>query len=111
MDCIFCKIVSGEIEADMVHENERLMVIRDLSPQAPTHLLVIPKVHTSTLMDLGDTALMGEFVETAREMAAKEGIAESGFRIVINTNAEGGQTVFHLHMHILGGRPLTGGMG
>ena len=111
MDCVFCKIVSGEIEADMVHENERLMVIRDLSPQAPTHLLVIPKAHTSTLMDLEDTALMGELVETAKEMAAKEGIAESGFRIVINTNAEGGQTVFHLHMHILGGRPLTGGMG
>ena len=111
MDCIFCKIASGEIETDMVHENERLMVIRDLSPQAPTHLLVIPKAHTSTLMDLEDTALMGELVETAKEMAAKEGIAESGFRIIINTNAEGGQTVFHLHMHILGGRPLTGGMG
>ena len=111
MDCIFCKIASGEIETDTVYENERLIVIKDLSPQAPTHLLVIPKTHSATLMELSDTYLMGELLETAKEMAVKEGIAESGFRIIINTNAEGGQTVFHLHMHILGGRPLTSGMG
>lgn len=111
MDCIFCKIASKEIEADMLHESDRLIVIRDLSPQAPTHLLVIPKTHSSSLMELSDTYLMGEMLETAKEMAEKEGIAESGFRVVINTNAEGGQTVFHLHMHILGGRPLTGSMG
>jgi histidine triad (HIT) family protein len=111
MDCIFCKIASKEIEADILHENERLMVIRDLSPQAPTHLLVIPKTHSDSLLELEDTYLMGELLETAKAMAEKEGIAESGFRTVINTNAEGGQTVFHLHMHILGGRPLNGGMG
>jgi histidine triad (HIT) family protein len=111
MECLFCKIASGEIGAETMHENERLIVIRDLNPQAPTHLLVIPKTHSSTLMELEDTALMAEMIETAKGMAVKEGIAESGFRIVINTNAEGGQTVFHLHMHILGGRPLKGGMG
>ncbi len=111
MDCIFCKIASKEIEADMLHESDRLVVIRDASPQAPTHLLIIPKTHSRSLMELSDTYLMGEMLEAAKDMAEKEGIAESGFRTVINTNAEGGQTVFHLHMHILGGRPLNGGMG
>ncbi len=111
MDCIFCKIAAAEIDATVVYENERLVVIRDANPQAPTHLLVIPRAHYSTLMDLEDDALLGELLSTARAMAEKEGIADSGFRIVINTNAEGGQTVFHLHVHILGGRPLTGRMG
>ncbi len=111
MDCIFCKIAAKEIDSDVVYENERLVVIRDANPQAPTHLLVIPRAHCPTLMDLEDDALLGELLATARAMAKKEGIADSGFRIVINTNAEGGQTVFHLHVHILGGRPLTGRMG
>jgi histidine triad (HIT) family protein len=107
MDCIFCKIAAGEIESTVVYENERLVVIRDVNPQAPTHLLVIPRAHYPTLMDVEDKSLLGELLATATAMAVQEGIADSGFRTVINTNAEGGQTVFHLHVHILGGRPLA----
>ncbi|MBI5344929.1 MAG: histidine triad nucleotide-binding protein [Deltaproteobacteria bacterium] len=111
MDCIFCKIAAKEIPSKTVLETENLVVIKDVNPQAPVHLLVLPKGHYPTLNDCGDKGLLGEMLRTAVEAAKKSGVHESGFRAVINTNDEGGQTVFHLHMHILGGRPLTGRMG
>ncbi len=111
MDCIFCKIASGEAKASAVLENDRLIVIKDINPQAPGHMLVLTKEHFTTLLDCKDRALLGDMLLMAKEAAKKAGIDESGFRCVINTNEEGGQTVPHLHMHILGGRPLTGRMG
>ncbi|MDP2690592.1 MAG: histidine triad nucleotide-binding protein [Deltaproteobacteria bacterium] len=112
MDCVFCKIASGKIKADKVYENDDLVVIKDISPQAPVHLLVIPKKHYSTILDCADDArLLGEMCSAAVRAAKKAGVGEKGFRISLNTNDEGGQTVFHLHMHILGGRQLTGRLG
>ncbi|MBI5643447.1 MAG: histidine triad nucleotide-binding protein [Deltaproteobacteria bacterium] len=111
MDCIFCKIASKKINSAIVLETEKLMVIKDVNPQSPVHLLVIPKKHYSTILDCDDTMLMAEMFEAAKEAARLSGVEKSGFRTVVNTNEEGGQTVFHLHMHILGGRPLTGRMG
>lgn len=111
MDCIFCKIASKEAKSSVVLENERFIVIKDINPQAPEHMLVITKEHFTTLLDCKDKSLLGDMLLMAKEAAKKAGIDESGFRSVINTNEEGGQTVLHLHMHILGGRPLTGRMG
>ena len=110
-DCIFCKIAQKKIPATIVRESDSVIVIKDISPQSPTHLLVIPKKHYSTLMDCEDTELLGELLQTAREVATELGLSERGFRTVINTNSEGGQTVFHLHMHFMAGRALTGKMG
>lgn len=111
MDCIFCKIISKKIKADIVYETENIVVIKDVNPQAPTHLLAIPKKHYSTILDCKDSALMAELFTAATHAAKTAGIDKSGFRTIVNTNDEGGQTVFHLHMHILGGRPLSGRMG
>ncbi len=109
-DCLFCKMVSGEIEPDVVYENEDVLAFRDLNPQAPTHVLVIPKRHISTINDLqqGDAELMGKLYLGAKKVAEQEGIngAERGYRTVMNCNAEAGQAVFHLHLHVLGGRPM-----
>lgn len=110
-DCIFCKIASKEMKGDVVRENDRLMVVRDIDPQAPVHLLVIPKRHYTNLLECEDRDLLGEMLATAAEAAREEGVANKGFRTVINTNDEGGQTVWHLHMHVLAGRPLTGKLG
>ena len=105
-DCLFCKIINGDIPADKVFENERLLAFRDINPAAPTHILIIPKIHISTLNDLQPehNALMGELVRTASEIAKQEGIAEAGYRTGFNCNEAGGQTVFHIHLHLLGGR-------
>jgi len=111
MDCVFCKMAAGEIPAEKELENDRLMVIRDINPQAPTHLLVIPKRHYRSILDCDDGDLPGEMFKAAVEVARKKGFAESGFRTVVNTNPDGGQTVWHLHMHVLAGRPLSGAMG
>ncbi len=111
MDCIFCKIASKKIPSSIVLETGDLVVIKDISPQAPVHLLVIPKKHYSTLLECGDKVLLAGMFEAAKEAAVNAGVAESGFRTVVNTNEEGGQTVPHLHMHVLGGRQLTGRMG
>jgi len=111
MDCIFCKIVAGDIPAAKVFESERLIVIEDISAQAPTHLLVIPKKHYRTILDCDDDLFMTEAIVAAKELSKKYGVDEKGFRLVINTNEDGGQTVFHLHMHLIGGRQLTGQMG
>lgn len=108
MSCIFCKIAAGQIPAKFVHEDERCIAIRDLNPQAPTHVLVIPREHVATINDLGPQheALAGHLLRTGAKVAKELGIAESGFRLVFNTNADAGQTVFHIHLHVLGGRPM-----
>ncbi len=106
--CIFCKIAAGDIPADIIYENEDVLVFRDLNPQAPTHVLVIPRRHVSTLNDLQpeDAELVGKMALAAKAVAEQEGIAQEGYRTVINCNAGAGQTVFHIHMHVLGGRPM-----
>ncbi len=111
MDCIFCKIANREIKSELIHETDELFAIRDIDPQAPTHFLIIPKKHYRNLLECKETDLLGSMLQTASALAEKEGIAENGFRTVVNTNEDGGQTVFHLHMHVLGGRPQTGRMG
>ena len=108
-DCLFCKMVSGEIQPDTVYEDENVLAFRDISPQAPLHVLVIPKRHISTLNDLGenDAQLAGQLTLAAAKVAEQEGVAEAGYRTVMNCNAGGGQTVFHIHMHVLAGRSLS----
>jgi histidine triad (HIT) family protein len=105
-DCLFCKIVAGQIPATKVAENEKCLAFRDIGPKAPTHVLVIPKAHVDSINEVADTSILADMTAMAKEIAASEGIAAKGFRLVVNTGAEGGQTVFHLHMHILGGRQM-----
>lgn len=103
-DCLFCRIVKGEIPAKVVAETEHCLAFRDIDPKAPVHVLVIPREHVPSLSAASDPALVGRLALLASEIAEREGIAESGYRTVINTNADAGQTVFHLHLHLLGGR-------
>lgn len=105
-DCLFCRIVRKEIPARMVAETDDCIAFRDISPQAPVHILVVPRAHVASLDEAKDPALVGRMALFAAELARKEGIAEDGYRTLINTNAGAGQTVFHLHLHLLGGRPL-----
>jgi len=107
-DCLFCKIINREIPASIVYEDERVMAFNDIDPQGPTHVLVVPKVHIATLNDLqpGDDAIVGEVVRRAAAIAKERGIDASGFRTVFNTNRDAGQTVFHIHLHLIGGRSL-----
>jgi len=108
-DCIFCKIAGGEIPSQLIHDDEVCVAFNDVSPQAPTHVLIIPRDHFDSL----DTAkgshkeTLGHMLLTAAEIARQKGFAEDGYRVVINTNADGGQTVFHTHIHLLGGRPFV----
>lgn len=108
-DCLFCKIVAGDIPAEIVYESDTALAFRDINPQAPTHVLVIPRQHIATINDIqdDDQALVGSLYSAAREIAAAEGIADAGFRAVMNCNAAAGQTVFHIHLHLLGGRPMS----
>ena len=106
-DCLFCKIAAAEIPATNVRETDEFLAFRDINPQAPTHILVIPKQHIASLNEATDPALVGRLLLFARDIARDEGLAERGYRVVINTNAEAGQTVFHIHAHVLGGRPMT----
>ncbi|RFA28214.1 histidine triad nucleotide-binding protein [Alkalilimnicola ehrlichii] len=108
-DCLFCKIVAGDIEPDTVLETDNVLAFRDINPQAPTHVLVIPKRHIESINALTaeDAALVGELYLAARAVAEKEGIAESGYRTVMNCGEGAGQTVFHIHLHVLGGRALS----
>src|SRR5829696_5543762 len=108
-DCLFCRIVQKEIPASIVYEDESLLALNDINPQAPMHVLVIPKRHIATLNELapGDDGLVGEMVRRASAIARERGYSERGFRTVFNTNAEAGQTVFHIHLHVLGGRGLS----
>lgn len=108
MDCLFCKIVAGDIPADIVYESDTALAFRDINPQAPTHVLVIPRKHISTINDIGvdDETLIGSLYTAAREIAAAEGIAEDGYRTVMNCNESAGQSVFHIHLHVLGGKRM-----
>ncbi len=108
-DCLFCKMAKGEIKPDLVMETDELLAFRDINPQAPTHILVVPRKHISTLNDLtpADAGIIDKMVLAAREIAKLEGIAASGYRLVMNCNQGGGQTVFHIHLHLLGGRAMT----
>jgi len=107
-DCLFCKILAGDIPADIVYESESAIAFRDLNPQAPTHVLVIPRKHISTINDIedADAALVGSLYTAAREIAREEGIAEPGYRTVMNCNEGAGQSVFHIHLHVIGGRGM-----
>lgn len=111
MSCVFCKIASKEMKSTVVHETDNLVVIKDINPQSPTHLLILPRKHYSTILECDDRDLLADMLIAAKEAAKKAGVDEKGFRLVINTNEEGGQTVFHLHMHLLAGRSLMGRMG
>lgn len=104
--CLFCRIVRGEIPAKLVAQTPECVAFRDINPQAPTHVLVIPRQHLASLDEARDPALVGSMALLAAEIARTEGIADRGYRTVINTNADAGQTVFHIHLHLLGGRPL-----
>ncbi len=107
-DCLFCKIAGGEIPAALVHQDDRIVAFRDINPQAPTHILLIPREHIASL-DAADgehRALLGDLLLAARDLARSEGMAEDGYRTVVNVGADGGQTVHHLHVHLLGGRSL-----
>ena len=108
IDCLFCKIASGEIASGLLFQSDHAIAFRDINPQAPTHVLVIPRRHIATINDLqpGDELVVGELFMVAKQIAAQEGIAEPGYRVVMNCNAGAGQSVFHLHLHLLGGRDL-----
>ncbi|HEY4216892.1 MAG TPA: histidine triad nucleotide-binding protein [Gemmatimonadaceae bacterium] len=105
-DCLFCRIAAREIPVPFVYENDDVVAFRDINPQAPVHVLVVPKTHVASLNDARDAAAVGQLALAAAEIARTEGIADAGYRTVINTNAEAGQTVFHLHLHLLGGRSM-----
>ena len=108
-DCLFCKIVDGGLPADIVYENDSLIAFRDINPKAPTHILLIPRRHVATMNDLqdGDESLVGDLFITAARIAADEGLADDGDRVVMNCNEAAGQSVFHIHLHLMGGRAMT----
>jgi len=108
MSCLFCRIIAREIPASIVYEDDCILAFNDINPQAPTHVLVVPKRHIETLNDLTpeDDALVGEVVRRAAAIAKERGLSAGGFRTVFNTNRDAGQTVFHIHLHLLGGRSM-----
>ena len=107
-DCLFCKIIAGEVPAELVHEDDVCVVIRDIHPQAPTHLLIVPREHLESLDEASqkDEVMLGHLMRVAARVANDAGLSESGYRAVVNTGAGAGQSVFHLHVHVLGGRPM-----
>jgi histidine triad (HIT) family protein len=107
-DCLFCKMALGTIPVDKLYEDNHLFAIDDIHPRAPVHFMVIPREHIATLADVTavQSSLLFHMVEVANELAEKKGVAKRGYRVVINVGSEGGQAIFHLHMHVLGGRPL-----
>ena len=109
MECIFCKIVDGQIPADLIYQDDSIVAFRDINSQAPTHVLIIPKKHIEKISDLNeeDEGLVGKMVLVAKKIAEDEGISESGFRLVFNNNKDAGQEVFHIHLHLLGGRKFS----
>jgi histidine triad (HIT) family protein len=113
MDCIFCRIIAGEIPADIVYQDGELLAFRDINPQAPIHILIIPRLHIPSLSDITDKhqALMGRIVLLSRDLAEKEGISDKGYRLSVSTGADGGQLVPHVHFHLLGGRKLSDKLG
>ena len=107
-DCLFCKLIAGQIPATIVYQDDRVVAFRDINPQAPMHVLIVPRRHIPSLNDLDadDDAIVGELVRRAAALAREEGYSERGYRTVFNCNAEAGQTVFHIHLHVLAGRPF-----
>lgn len=112
-DCLFCKIVNGEIPSTTVYRDDQVTAFRDIHPAAPTHILIVPNRHIDSVNSLeeSDEVLVGRLFTTARRLAAREGIERGGYRLIVNTNADAGQTVFHLHLHLLGGAPMKHPMG
>jgi histidine triad (HIT) family protein len=108
-DCLFCKMVNGEIPPDIVYEDDEVLAFNDINPQAPTHVLIIPKKHIATLNEASDedTQVLGRLNIVAAQLAKKLGFAEDGYRVVMNCNADGGQAVYHIHLHLLGGRSMA----
>lgn len=108
MSCLFCKIAEGAIPAETVYEDDEVLAFRDINPAAPTHVLVIPRKHIATMndADTDDQMLLGKMMLVARDLAVSEGVDESGFRFALNTNSHGGQSVYHIHLHLLAGRPM-----
>lgn len=109
MDCLFCKIAQGTIPATVIFEDNDIIAFHDIKPQAPTHLLVIPKRHIATINDthIDDSQLLGSMILCAKNLAKNEGLSEQGYRLVFNVNSGGGQEVYHIHLHVLGGRQMT----
>lgn len=109
-DCIFCKIISGDIPSTNIYKDEQATAFRDINPAAPTHILIVPNKHidSTNFLIADDEQLIGHLFTVAKELASKEGVAESGYRLVMNANQDGGQTVFHIHLHLLGGRQMKG---
>jgi len=107
-ECLFCRVIEKQVPAKIIYEDETAVAFEDINPQAPVHVLVVPRRHIATALDIGDEdkALIGHLFRVAAEIAKKKAISESGFRLVMNTNAEAGQSVFHIHLHLLGGRPM-----
>ncbi len=108
MNCLFCKIINGEIPAKPVYEDERVLAFNDVNPQAPVHILIVPKKHISTILEATpeDNELIGHMLQAANKIAKDNGVAERGFRLVMNCNRDAGQTVFHIHLHLLAGRGM-----
>ncbi len=108
-NCLFCKMVAGDIQPDVVYESDSVLAFRDLNPQAPVHILVIPKKHIATINDISDDdeVLIGELYTAAKKIASQEGISNNGYRAVMNCNEDGGQAVYHIHLHLLGGRSMA----
>lgn len=113
MECIFCQIASGKIPSDTIYQDEEVIAFRDIKPQAPVHLIIIPRRHIPSLAHLSeaDSALVGRMVAIANQLAEGEGLSQNGYRLAINCGEEGGQLVPHLHLHLLGGRRLSGRLG
>ncbi len=113
MSCVFCQIISGKIPSDIVYQDEEITAFRDIEPQAPVHILIVPKKHIGALGDISheDATIIGEMTLVANKLAEQEGISQRGYRVVVNSGPEGGQAVSHLHMHLLGGRQLSGQLG
>ena len=108
-DCLFCKILAGDIAADIIYESDTAIAFRDINPQAATHVLIVPRQHIATINDISDEdqKVVGSLFTVAKEIASQEGVAEDGYRVVMNCNEAAGQTVFHIHLHLLGGRRLA----
>ncbi len=113
MDCIFCQIAAGEIPSDLLYQDEKVIAFPDINPQSPTHIIIIPRKHIPSLAHLSEeeSSLVGHMVKVANKLAEKEGITEKGYRLAINCGEQGGQMVPHIHMHLLGGRKLSGRLG
>lgn len=112
-DCIFCKIIKGDIQGNIVYRDEQATAFRDINPAAPTHILIVPNKHIDSvnMLIVDDEPLIGHLFTTAKNIAAQEGIADGGYRLIMNTNADAGQTVFHIHLHLLGGSRMKNPMG